>query len=78
MEIKNLDHPCKNTCSGWQQGFDKGYEEGWFSHRDYKFSSRHKYYPKFMPQTWKEWSMFWAFQTMVFMVLSIAFFFRSV
>lgn len=19
-----FDHPCKQTCSGWQQGFDKG------------------------------------------------------
>ena len=19
-----LDHPCKQTCSGWKQGFDKG------------------------------------------------------
>lgn len=19
-----LDHPCKDTCSGWQQGYDKG------------------------------------------------------
>ncbi len=19
-----LDHPCKETCSGWQQGFEKG------------------------------------------------------
>jgi hypothetical protein len=19
-----LDHPCKNTCSGWRQGYDKG------------------------------------------------------
>ena len=21
---KELDHPCKQTCSGWQQGFEKG------------------------------------------------------
>lgn len=21
-----LDHPCKDTCSGWQQGFEKGLE----------------------------------------------------
>lgn len=20
-----MDHPCKQTCSGWQQGYDKGY-----------------------------------------------------
>jgi hypothetical protein len=20
----NLDHPCKGTCSGWQQGYEKG------------------------------------------------------
>lgn len=19
-----LDHPCRNTCSGWKQGYDKG------------------------------------------------------
>lgn len=23
-EARELDHPCKQTCSGWQQGFDKG------------------------------------------------------
>jgi len=21
---KKLDHPCKDTCSGWQQGFEAG------------------------------------------------------
>lgn len=21
-----LDHPCKQTCSGWKQGFDKGHQ----------------------------------------------------
>lgn len=22
----NLDHPCKETCSGWKQGFERGVE----------------------------------------------------
>lgn len=21
---ETLDHPCKGTCSGWQQGYDRG------------------------------------------------------
>ena len=21
--MKNLSHPCKNTCSGWQQGYEE-------------------------------------------------------
>jgi len=25
--IVELDHPCKQTCSGWQQGFEAGLEE---------------------------------------------------
>lgn len=24
---KEFNHPCKNTCSGWQQGFDRGLEQ---------------------------------------------------
>lgn len=24
--MNNLDHPCKQTCSGWQQGYEKGVE----------------------------------------------------
>jgi len=24
--MSELDHPCKDTCSGWQQGFEKGQE----------------------------------------------------
>ncbi len=23
-----LDHPCKDTCSGWKQGYDRGYTHG--------------------------------------------------
>lgn len=23
--LDNLDHPCRETCSGWQQGYDRGY-----------------------------------------------------
>ena len=23
----NLDHPCKQTCSGWRQGYEKGMSE---------------------------------------------------
>jgi len=23
-----FDHPCKGTCSGWQQGYDRGFSEG--------------------------------------------------
>ncbi len=28
MNDKNseLDHPCKATCSGWQQGYEKGHQ----------------------------------------------------
>lgn|SRR3990167_2822238 len=26
MTPENFDHPCKNTCSGWQQGFNRGVE----------------------------------------------------
>lgn len=22
-----FDHPCRQTCSGWQQGYDRGYDE---------------------------------------------------
>lgn len=22
-----LDHPCKNTCSGWKQGYERGKQE---------------------------------------------------
>lgn len=24
---KEFDHPCKQTCSGWRQGFDRGLEQ---------------------------------------------------
>jgi len=24
--FEELDHPCKTTCSGWQQGYEKGRE----------------------------------------------------
>lgn len=24
--LSSLDHPCKQTCSGWKQGYDKGYK----------------------------------------------------
>lgn len=23
----NLDHPCKETCSGWKQGFESGVDK---------------------------------------------------
>lgn len=23
-----IDHPCKNSCSGWRQGYEKGKDEG--------------------------------------------------
>jgi len=23
-----LDHPCRDTCSGWKQGFERGRAEG--------------------------------------------------
>jgi hypothetical protein len=23
----NLDHPCRDTCSGWKQGYEKGRSE---------------------------------------------------
>lgn len=23
-----FDHPCKQTCSGWEQGFERGFHEG--------------------------------------------------
>lgn len=26
LNLNNLDHPCKETCSGWRQGFEKGAE----------------------------------------------------
>lgn len=25
--MKPLDHPCKNKCAGWQQGFETGVAE---------------------------------------------------
>jgi hypothetical protein len=24
MSLDDFDHPCRQTCSGWRQGFDKG------------------------------------------------------
>lgn len=27
MKISDLDHPCKNTCSGWMQGYERGLYE---------------------------------------------------
>jgi hypothetical protein len=27
-EQAKLDHPCKDTCSGWKQGHEKGRAEG--------------------------------------------------
>jgi len=24
---KELDHPCRDTCSGWKQGYDKGCQD---------------------------------------------------
>ena len=27
IEKQNLDHPCKDTCSGWQQGYEVGVSE---------------------------------------------------
>ena len=26
--MDNFDHPCKQTCSGWRQGFEKGLKQG--------------------------------------------------
>lgn len=26
-EKRDFDHPCRQTCSGWQQGYDKGKAE---------------------------------------------------
>ena len=26
--ISDLDHPCRQTCSGWQQGYERGYLKG--------------------------------------------------
>lgn len=26
QKLDELDHPCKHTCSGWKQGFEKGVE----------------------------------------------------
>jgi hypothetical protein len=26
--INKLDHPCRQTCSGWKQGFEKGQISG--------------------------------------------------
>lgn len=23
----NLDHPCKQSCSGWKQGYEKGFKK---------------------------------------------------
>ncbi len=28
-----LDHPCKQTCTGWQQGFERGVS---YAHKDYE------------------------------------------
>ncbi len=25
--LETLDHPCRETCSGWQQGFERGWAE---------------------------------------------------
>lgn len=25
-EAKELDHPCRDTCSGWAQGYERGLE----------------------------------------------------
>lgn len=27
MSFENLDHPCKETCSGWKQGYEKGLKQ---------------------------------------------------
>lgn len=27
MMSNKLDHPCRETCSGWQQGYDRGASE---------------------------------------------------
>jgi len=24
MKLSDLDHPCKDTCSGWKQGYERG------------------------------------------------------
>lgn len=36
-----LDHPCRQTCSGWQQGYDKGYDAGilWFAEQLRSYST---------------------------------------
>lgn len=26
QDAANLDHPCKQTCSGWKQGYERGVE----------------------------------------------------
>lgn len=26
LDKLKLDHPCKESCSGWKQGYDKGFE----------------------------------------------------
>lgn len=24
MSLDDFDHPCRNSCSGWKQGYDRG------------------------------------------------------
>jgi len=43
---KELDHPCKQICSGWKQGYEKGFHEGQSSERVKKLIEALKYISK--------------------------------
>jgi len=40
---EGLDHPCKQTCSGWKQGYEKGFHTGEKSERIMKLIEALRY-----------------------------------
>lgn len=33
-KLEELDHPCRDTCSGWKQGYERGSKDASTAHND--------------------------------------------